>query len=160
MILENLWEIKTGIIQRDVSDHFPIFVISNLKISADQQSNKNVIFKRFVTDEAIRTMKSILQNTNWKFITNATSPDESYHKFIEYYKELYDIMFPIKRIKRKTKDILSPWITKGIKKSSRQKQKLYEKFLKDTLEDKLKKYKDYRKLFETIRKKIQILLLQ
>ena len=38
---------------------------------------------------------------------------------------LYDEYFPIKIIKLKTKDIQSPWITTGIKKSSKHKQHLY-----------------------------------
>ena len=33
-------------------------------------------------------------------------------------------------MKIKTKDLESPWITKGIKKSSKKKQRLYSKFLK------------------------------
>ena len=34
------------------------------------------------------------------------------------------------KIKIKTKDLGSPWITKGTKKSSKEKQRLYLKFLK------------------------------
>ena len=34
------------------------------------------------------------------------------------------------KMKIKTKDLESPWITKGIKKSSKKKQHLYSKFLK------------------------------
>ena len=39
--------------------------------------------------------------------------------------------FPLKKIKFKTKDLKSPWITGRIKKSSKQKQQLYTKFLKN-----------------------------
>ena len=41
-------------------------------------------------------------------------------------------------------------ITRGIAKSSKRKQKLYEKFLKNRSIQNEKIYKDYRKLFETI----------
>ena len=34
------------------------------------------------------------------------------------------------KMKIKTKDLESPWIIKGIKKSSKKKQRLYSKFLK------------------------------
>ena len=34
------------------------------------------------------------------------------------------------KVSIKTKTLLNPWFTKGIKKSSEKKQKLYEKFLK------------------------------
>ena len=34
---------------------------------------------------------------------------------------IYDIFFPMNKMKIKTKDLESPWITKGIKKSSKKK---------------------------------------
>ena len=57
------------------------------------------------------------------------------------------------KMKVKTKDLESPWITKGIKKSCKKKQGLYSKFLKKRNEKKKKKeYQDYKKLFESIKK--------
>ena len=43
---------------------------------------------------------------------------------------IYDIYFPKVFVRLKTKHIQSPWITKGIAKSSKKKQKFYENFLK------------------------------
>ena len=40
------------------------------------------------------------------------------------------LFFPMNKMKIKTKDLKSPWITKGIKKSSKTKQRLYSKFKK------------------------------
>ena len=54
-------------------------------------------------------------------------------------------------------NIKSPWISKGLKKSSKKKQKLYIKFLKTkTLEDEFK-YKTYKSLFEKLKKKAKII---
>ena len=47
----------------------------------------------------------------------------------------------------------SPWITKGLKKSSKRKQKLYEKCLKKRNEKTEKDYLDYKKLFESLKKR-------
>ena len=55
-------------------------------------------------------------------------------------------------IKVKSKDTQSPWTTAGIKKSSKRKQQLYEKFLKCRSERNENKYKNYKQLFETIKK--------
>ena len=57
------------------------------------------------------------------------------------------------KMKIKTKDLESPWITKGIKKSSKKKQRLYSKFLKKRNEKTKKEYQDYKKLFESIKKR-------
>ena len=56
-------------------------------------------------------------------------------------------------MKIKTKDLESPWITKGIKASSKKKQHLYSKLKKKKRNEKTKKeYQDYKKLFESIKK--------
>ena len=46
----------------------------------------------------------------------------------------------------------SPWITKGIAKSSKKKQKLYEKFLKNRTPINDETYKTYKNLFEITKK--------
>ena len=46
----------------------------------------------------------------------------------------------------------SPWITNGIKKSSKRKQRLYEDFLKNWNENNELEYKTYKKLFESTKK--------
>ena len=50
------------------------------------------------------------------------------------------------------KSLVSPWITKEIRKSSRKKQHLSEKFLKQKTTKKLETCKNYKNLSETILK--------
>ena len=45
------------------------------------------------------------------------------------------------------------WITRGIAKSSKCKQKLYEKFFKNQTSENEMSYKNYRKLFESLKRK-------
>ena len=52
----------------------------------------------------------------------------------------------------KPKRALSPWITNGIAKSSKWKQKLYEKFLKHLTPINKANYKTYKNLFEIIKR--------
>ena len=56
------------------------------------------------------------------------------------------------KMKIKTKDLESPWIIKGIRISSKKKQHLYSK-LKKRNEKTKKEYQDYKKLFESIKKR-------
>ena len=61
----------------------------------------------------------------------------------------------------KTKNLNSPWITKRIKKSSRKKQRLYEKFLQNKTTKRLANYKQYYKTFIwKIRKRSKKLYLE
>ena len=96
--------------------------------------------------------KNILSLTDWNDVSGKTITNESYDQYIKKFSLIYDDCFPIKVIEIKTKNLLSPWITKGIKKSSKRKQKLYEKFLKKKSPNNEKEYKDYKQLFEKIKK--------
>ena len=69
------------------------------------------------------------------------------------FSELYDVAFPETKIEIKTKNLLSPWLTKGLRKSSKRKQKLYEKFFKKRNLANEMAYKSYKNLFEKLKKK-------
>ena len=58
-------------------------------------------------------------------------PSESHKKFIAILTSVYDEFFPKSGIKVRHNKNSTLWITRGIAKSSKRKQKLYEKFLKD-----------------------------
>ena len=101
---------------------------------------------------SLENFKSILSSTDWNDVFGQTSTNESYNQFIKKFRLIYDDCVPIKVIEIKTKILLRPWITKGIKKSSNRKQKLYENILKKKSPKNEKEYKDYKQLFEKIKK--------
>ena len=74
----------------------------------------------------------------------------NFSKFSVAYTKVF---FPKKRIRVKLKNLMKPWVTKGIAKSSRKKQKLYEKYLKKRTFENQKIYKNYKSLSESIKKK-------
>ena len=98
-----------------------------------------------------------LYETDWAEIETSRNPNVCYKIFLKKIMSFYDEYFPIKIIKLKTKDIQSPWITTGIKKSSRNKKHLYEKFLKTRCQKAENAYKNYRNLFEQIKKRAKTL---
>ena len=80
------------------------------------------------------------------------NPRDAYTYFLEQFLTLYDKFFPLKKIKKKAKDLQSPWITNCIKKSSKRKQSLYNRFLKNKNEGNETEYKNHKKLLEAIKK--------
>ena len=64
----------------------------------------------------------------------------------------YEKAFPKKEVKIRVKDLNSPWMTKGLLKSSKKKQRLYTKFLKNKTYENENKYKKYKNLFEKLKK--------
>ena len=56
-------------------------------------------------------------------------------------------------MKMKRRTFLNPWMSKGLQKSSKKKQKLYDKFLKNRTDQNEKRYQDYKSLFEILKEK-------
>ena len=83
-------------------------------------------------------MKTTLNN-----IESIRNPNDAYSIFLEKFCTTYDKHFPFKKIKLKTKDLKSPWITAGIKNSSKWKQRLYTKFLKNRNQKNEAEYQNY-----------------
>ena len=63
-------------------------------------------------------------------LNKCKDPNEAYKHFFETFISVYDNFFPKVKVRIKTKSLRSPWMTKGIAKSSKRKQNIYEKYLK------------------------------
>ena len=137
-----------GILQTDISDHFPIFLIDennytkeiNLTVKKRIMSNSNLIKCR----EYLHTydFHDILCNTDAKSAMSA---------FINELSVVYNKYFLIKTCS-KTYLCRKPWLTDGLKQSIRNKNKLYVKFIKDPSDVNEFNYKLYRnKLHHVLR---------
>ena len=76
-----------------------------------------------------------------------------YEHFLNLYSTLYEKNFPLLTKNVKIKDLENPWMSLGMKKSSRRKQKLYINFLKKKTENAENEYKSYKNVFEKLKKK-------
>ena len=135
---------KTTVFKSDISDHFPIcFIIPSTKPKTENKTS--FIFKRIFNFEAINTFKQDLHKTNWTDIEAFTDPKEAYKGFFFY----------IKNISLLEKSKLKPRVLKvhGSKKSSKKKQWLYQKLLKKVTEKNEPEYKNYEKLFESVKQR-------
>ena len=86
-------------------------------------------------------------------------PNESCKKFIAILTSIYHEFFPENRIMVRHNKNSTPWITRGIAKSSKCRQKLYEKFLINCTSENEMNYKNYRKLSESVKQKSKIFFL-
>ena len=109
------------------------------------RKNKNVnfepIYKRSFSDGNINNLKQKLSSE----ILGGRDADEDYNKFIEVFMSLYDECIPLTKIKpNKRKDLIYPWITKGLLKSIKTKNKLYKECKKRPTERRITKFKEFR----------------
>ena len=144
--------IDTGIIKTDISDHFPIFFIANNE-ELFKKGEKQIIRKREINANTLNSFKEILKPVNWTAVTQCDNVNSAYDNFLNIVSSLYDTVFPIKEIKLKTKTLLSPWMSRGLLKCSKHKKRLYENFLKKRTIQNETKYKNYKKLFDSIKNK-------
>ena len=110
----------SGIITADISDHFPIFLISK-DLILDSSNEPIHITKREINDKSIACFKTLLSIVDWKHVLNEDSPNNVYNESLRIFGGFYNEVFPKQKIK-----IKRPWMTKGLVKSSKKKQKLYE----------------------------------
>ena len=97
----------------------------------------------------------ILNEVNWKHLYSLADTNLAYEYFLHTFSGLYNHAFPIKEVSLKLKNVFNPWVTKGLQKPSKKKQKLYDKFLKSKTNENEKKYKTYKFLFEVLREKFE-----
>ena len=142
------------IFKADISDHFLICFLLQLT-TAKIENKVTYITKRITKQDAIEKFNQDLYKTSWDDIIKNKNPNEAYNMFLQKIKVLYDQYFPKQYIKIKEKDLRSPWITRGIKKSSKRKQKLCNKFLKNRNNQNEYEYKNYKKLFESMKKRVK-----
>ena len=126
-----------------------MFVITEIKLHSSKK--KDFVLTRKVTEKKMILKR--LQNQDWDSVLTDKDPNSAYNEFLKIFLLHHENFFSKKKIQIKTKNLASPWITKGIVKSSKRKQKLYEKFLKRKTPQNEETYKNYKRLFETIKHK-------
>ena len=144
-------EIKAAIVKTDILDHFPIIFATKNKI--DAEITEQYIFKRNTSDQSIGKFKQKLRHIDWNNIKILRNVNDAFSKFLEIFLSLYNEFFPKIQVKLKPQRQFNPWITKGIRKSSKKKQKLYENFLKKRTKQSETEYKVYKNMLESIKHK-------
>ena len=139
-------EIKSAIIKADISDHFPILFVAKVKVDVNIKTEQYIL-KRNITDQPIKKFKQKLRGVTWDDIKIFDSVNNSYDRFLQIFLSLYNECFPKIKIKLKPQKHFRPWITLGIRKSSKRKQKHIKTCLKQ-LNVNLKEYYYSQKILE------------
>ena len=108
----------------------------------------------------MRYFKTIFNSIDWDLLTQTLSTNDSYNIFLERFIRIYDQAFPERIIEIKQKNLSSPWISKVLRKSSKRKQHLHEKSLKQRSDKNYETYKIYKNLFEKLKKQSKKLYFQ
>ena len=129
--------VACGNLISDISDHFSQFCI--LKSMNDKTQVKKFKLRDFSCFSSDR-LNADLSNVNWNalFASESSDVNNVFSSFYNKFNKLVNKHAPIKTISNlKVKQFSKPWITKGLRKSIRVKNKLYAS-------DDRVKYKMYR----------------
>ena len=142
-----LSNITAGIFSNNISDHLGTF----LNIHANHVYNfKERPHIRIMNEKNMKLFKSKLVELDQMITSdNHSSSNELWNIFINQIKGNFNVCFPLMKISRsKYKD--KPWITPAIKTSSKTKEKLYKKFMKNKTSLNELRYKQYKNQFNKI----------
>ena len=84
--------------------------------------NKTTIRKREINEKSKQWFTEILNEVNWKHLYSLTDINLAYEYFLKP-----NHAFPIKEVSLKLKTVFKSGMSKGLPKSSKRKQKLYDK---------------------------------
>jgi len=144
--------LESGIIKTDITDHYPIFSITN-NLTLYHSVSKSTKSIRQINENSLLYFRNLLsEKTNWNLILQSQDVNNAYESFLAEFCKYYDLAFPVIKKIINPNSLLNPWMTKGLHKSSKRKQKLYEKYLKHKTYKNEIKYKNYKNLFEKIKK--------
>ena len=99
------------------------------------------IHKRIFNETSTKSFRLQLQETKWDNLKTSNKKNLAYNEFLDTFTSIYDDCFPRIKIKVKARNPFRPWITKSIAKSSKKKQKIYKKYLKNRNPQNLATYK-------------------
>ncbi len=142
---------NAGLFINDLSDHLPIFYISSTKVHT--KTRPEVIYnnRRVISGDAISSFQAELAAVQWSTIDASNDVNSNYENFLLNFDYLYNKSFPIKKTKMKVfRNLSKPWITTGIQKSIKKKEKLYKKWLNSRTSDAELNYKKYKNKFTSI----------
>lgn len=139
---------QSGILCNDISDHYSVFYVSDLKCD-NAPKHSHITIRRInpTTKDAFNTS---MRNADWSSVMNTNDTQVAYSNFHAILTSAYNDAFPFRTVKiRNTKH---PWLTLGILKSIKKKNKLYMYWKRNPTSYNKQKYDDYKHLLEKVKK--------
>ena len=142
---------SSGVIIDGLSDHF----INFLTFSCANFNHNHTSFKtRIFSEEALNSFKTNLSHFSWENVYNSEDPNLAADHFFNDFHFLFNSHFPEKVIKPSKKyNKINNWMTRGLLKSREVKLKLSRKVKLNPSDQNLRKFRNYRNLYNILIKK-------
>lgn len=114
---------SSGILLNDVSDHFPIFCSIETHQSQTPSAKSTYNFRSY-NEASKQAFADRIQSENWNSVYASQDAQNAYSSFAATVSDAYLNCFPLQQ-KQRTKSTQNPWLTRGLKRSIKKKNKLY-----------------------------------
>ena len=112
-----------GILCSDISDHYSIFHISDLRVKPNTEND--YFIKRNINQTTREKFKQEVSNVDWNYITNSSDAQIAYILFHDKITKIYNSSFPFIKVKKRYSS-RKPWLTDDLKVAIIEKNKMHE----------------------------------
>ena len=130
-----------GVFHTDITDHFPVCVITN---HLENETQAPTTFTRKINTTTLNNFDTKLLNLDWNELYAQGSCQRAFTYFHETFRAAYDDTFPLHT---KTNKYLNrkPWLTPALKISIKTKNKLYTRYCNNRTHMNEIAYKDFKR---------------
>ena len=134
------YETISGLFDTDITDHFPIF---HIVFSSQVTESKNTKPYRVINEKNMAKFQSRLATHEWNHILSSNDTQRAFTSFHDTIMQIYNECFPFSRSHSVYKS-RKPWLSDALRKSIKEKNRLYRysRNFPDSLA--VKKYKEYK----------------
>ena len=150
--------LDSGLIYSCISDHLPIF-----NISEEIKQTKDIKFKnvRKFNKANMENFKQKLLTSEWNEILSDNNPKTAFDMFDSKLNDCFNFAFPLKRVKlSKTNSPVEPWMSDALLLSRKYKNKLESKKIKSPTPENLAKFKEYKRHYRSVIRRARLVYFE
>jgi hypothetical protein len=145
-ILSNIPNAKGRLLNLDLSDHNTAQTLSFELNNVIKVNETWFQYKHDFNPDYIHMFKKYLSALSWSESLEESDVNNAFNAFHEIFKLIYELCFPINKIKHSIQAKKAPWFTAGLRKCTITKRNLRFLYYKDQTVERRSKYHRYTKL--------------
>lgn len=137
------WDISTGVLAADISDHLPVFFFAKTNFHVNNPP-KQPRFSRKINYNTIEHFRQLVDSLDWEIIYRESDVNSAFSVFQQSIRKCYDVAFPLQPESKRTKKVRKPWVDSDLYKRIKKKNSMFHKFIKTKDAETLNAYKKFR----------------
>ena len=102
----------SGMLYTDISEHCPIFVMTNLESRGEGIRKSQPTFKRNLNQHNLNKFEKALEEFDWSCISQISDTEIAYDRFVEYYSKMFNDCCPLQQVRiKKCNQPKKQWMT-------------------------------------------------